>query len=135
MADWYGDIAREYMSGTSADDSTSLGSYFSLGDGSEVTSVQNPKPNYYGSDDMLLDLFQFDRDDRDTQDILDFLAGAKENDYQPTFGDMVGGVLGGLLGGSGGSGGGTDIASLLGPLALTSFLNCLLYTSPSPRDS
>ncbi len=31
-------------------------------------------------------------------------------------------LVGGLLGGSGGSGGGTDIASLLGPLALTSFL-------------
>lgn len=122
MADYYGDIAREYMSGTSANDSTSLGNYFSLGDGSGVTSVQNPKPNYYGSDDMLLDLFQFDRDDRDTQDILDFLAGAKENDYQPTFGDMVGGVLGGLLGGSGGSGGGVSLGSLIGPLLLSKAL-------------
>ena len=122
MADWYGDIAREYMSGTSADDSTSLGSYFSLGDGSEVTSVQNPKPNYYGSDDMLLDLFQFDRDDRDTQDILDFLAGAKENDYNPTFMDRVGGALSQFFPERKGSGGAGGLLELLGPLALTSFL-------------
>jgi hypothetical protein len=99
-----------------------LGNYFSLGDGSKVTSVLDPKPNYYGSDDMLLDLFQFDRGDRDTQDILDFLAGTKENDYEPTFMDRVGGVLSQFFPERKGSGGAGGLLELLGPLAISSFL-------------
>ena len=64
-----------------------LGNYFSLGDGSEVTSVQNPKPNYYGSDDMFLDIFDFGQDDRSNTDIFDFITGA--SDSTPSEDDLL----------------------------------------------
>lgn len=64
-----------------------LGNYFSLGDGSKVTSVLDPKPNYYGSDDMVLDIFRFGQDDRSDADILDFIAGA--SDSTPSDDDLL----------------------------------------------
>lgn len=73
-------------------------------------------------EDNLLTLFGFGEDDRSNTDILDFLAGAKENDYQPTFGDRVGGVLSQFFPERKGSGGAGGLLELLGPLAISSFL-------------
>ena len=70
-------------------------------------------------EDDLLELFGFGEDERSNADILDFLAGAKENDYQPTFGDRVSGALGSLFGGSSS---GVSLGSLIGPLLLSKAL-------------
>jgi hypothetical protein len=73
-------------------------------------------------EDDLLELFGFGEDERSNADILDFLAGAKENDYNPTFMDRVGGALSQFFPERKGSGGAGGLLELLGPLALTSFL-------------
>ena len=69
-------------------------------------------------EDDLLELFGFGEDERSNADIRAFLAGAKENDYQPTIVDMI---LAPFRGSSGSSSG-VSLGNLVGPLLLSKAL-------------
>ncbi len=89
--------------------------------------IYESTPDFFKADiggddiDAFLDALGAPKDASDDtiSQLIGALTPSTQDKDDPNFFERF---VGGLLGGSGGSGGGTDIASLLGPLALTSFL-------------